>query len=952
MLTSINESSSSNSSRYCAAPSDVFAPENVNPYLLQILMPEIVSGVPIPDANPTPMMMKSFVGEQVVSWALADAEIMAVWTPASPSWPLTFFVKENSSSPWGSLGRLGYNQPLYENYRKARLAAGCFTIRSGAQAAGVFTLAGMVSGVDVNQLPPFENLNYNTLLSYIPNAGVYETAVPIESGIVSLHQPNGYNEFYTPDSDTNIRVEDYWTSTWESENLKTDGWVVGSGVALGPGVSGVIWDSDVAPPHTGSPTTLPDPFYGYCRFQADFDFASAMAPAAPCAFTFYIEITESVADPVTWLVAPVTTIVATCRFFGNALQNHVHLDTDIIFRPGLITRVRVKALNQSASTITITDADPSKNWITITSYDVLRPNVMSPAHVFIATRLNQGQPVSLSFTHTFELIPTSQIARVVQLSTDRMDDIFLEQTLAVLSRVGSGVKLMWKRKDYDRAVATRFFHELGREKTAYEAAGPSLKSRMMDLWKRVNPYISEAAIVGGKHLLKSALGGAGAIHPVLGLAGNAIASEYLSAPPSSKREWSASASEMTYDLEAPPTHLSATSDFLNIVNMKSGQLTGPRSAYFPIIPSSFDLEAKILFVTFSKTPASGLEYREATTPGGTPFAFSSDFFADQEQIEFLSALTTYAVACSIILKTTKVYYTVNFKAVDGPSWQLAALMAVLGISGGNLYSGAVTFENPLRPTIRPVGQVAAKAVLARRAGKLLVCPASLESSEIGSLTSSVGPVVFAGFLSSGRPFPSNMSAFLIESPWDVVVVGLRNFKHRITMATDIQQTIQRQSPGYNPESAKPKVVSQVVIGRLPEANKRIDALCDASLSLIQELGIQNPALATAVERSRMAWKTVCANQGHSEALSLQMTAIEAAAVKQNDKIRNYFKNSVQDATTRNLPAGATKSSIAREKKKRAAARRLAEASGHQEQGESESSGSSSVNQEAADLFGL
>jgi hypothetical protein len=940
---------------FAAASTEDPSPDKINPFLLQLFMPDVVSGIPIPDNNPTPHMMKSFAGETIISWVNSSAEMLAVWTPASSSNILKIFVRIPPDS-WAFLTNIDLNQPLYENYRKARLAAAKLTFQSAAQAAGSFTLAGLMTGTDVSQLPPFSSLNYNSILSYIQNAGVSEHAVPVQKGITSVHQLNGYNEYYSPDSDCSIKVEDYWTAAWDQ--YTDGGWLpLGSSTPLPVGGGTTLWSTASANPKQGMSSVLPDPFYGYCEFKAEFD---AIFSAVTHLRVFF-EITHSIANAVTWVrVAQAVQVAQTRQTVPLAASDvHFSVSSGRIKIDGPITAVALKIVNDSGATSTMTfSAGNLSNIVNIISYDMLRPNVQSPAHLFIATQLNAGQPISANFTHILELIPNPAIAKVVPLNTNRPDEIYMEQTMAVLSMVGKGVKLMWQTEDYNRAIANSFFHALSRESVAYEAADPSLKSRLLDLWKRVNPYLSEAAITGGKYALRSILGNAGAIHPALGPVGKVISNEFLSAPPSAGcsaqagpsgyREYSAA--DADFDVEPPPGQLSMSSDFLNIVNQKSGLLTNPRRSYFPVVPKSFDRETKVVLFTFSKDP-QGAEFTTAYTPNGVKFNYNS-FFETAEAVEFLGQLTDYAISCSIILKNTEVYFHVNFEPVDGSSWRLAALMAVLGIAGGAIYTGGVSFSNPLRPVLQPIGKLPSKAMLAKSVNRVLVAPASVADSEVAGVVSTVGPAVYAGYFSSGRPLPANMGVFLIESPWDCTVLGLRAFKHRLTMATDVQQEIQKQSAGYNPASKAPKPPSQssAVLKSLPSVNAKIDTWCDEALAKIDDLGIQNPDLRRAVQRNREGWKAVCANQGNSEALNLQLKAISGAASKMLDKIDAYYRNSVAAATP--LPAGTTKSAKQREKKKRAAARKKADEEGGGSGYYPESSGPSESRDLAVEALGL
>jgi len=511
--------SSSSSCDFQAADGDLVSPDSVNSYLQSILMPAQYGKVPIPDGDPTPVMLKQFSQEFLSSWLNADATLMVVWTPASPNRILKIFVRI-PAGPWAWLMDLPLSQPLDQSFNKARLVSARLDVRSGAQAAGVFTLAGMVSGVYTNQMPPFSTLDYNSVISYAPNGGCVARQIPICDGMTSLFPPNrGSQEFFTPETDYSYNFKELW----DYHYVGAKGGFAPSPFVLGAGVSLVIWDSASAQAFGYPFGTIPDPLYGNMSIQYVDD------GSATALIKFTMKYDYYTADPVTW--APVlNTGILFIGTYPTAPGIAINLDTGVKEIPQNIVRLYLEASAPGAG-LTFTRTAGTAPVIRLTSYDYYRPNVMSPVVINMATRVNVGQPMAITGTYNYELVPNPVLARNVTLTTKRNDDINLEGALAVLEHVGSGVQLVWNSRHYDSAVADSTLKSFATGSQAYAAAGPSLKSRLLGLWKTVNPYLSNAAMVGAKAGLGVLGGAVSTAYPALSPAVAALSSQYLASDP-------------------------------------------------------------------------------------------------------------------------------------------------------------------------------------------------------------------------------------------------------------------------------------------------------------------------------------------------------------------------------------------------------------------------------------
>lgn len=974
MLTSQNCNMNRKLVGYEAAEGDLASPDSGNPYLQTILMPSLVSGVPIPDGDPTPVIIKQFSQEFVANWQNVDATLMVVWTPASPNSILKIFVRIEPN-PWGHLVDLPLSQPLSESFMKARLISARLDGRSAAQAAGVFTLAGMASGIYTNQIPPFSTLNYNTLISYAPNAGSIAKQIPVCDGITSVFPPNrGSHEFFTPETNFSYNFKELWDYNF----IGTPGGWLPSPFNIPANSSVVAWDSSSAQPFGYPFGNIPDPFYGNYRITLHDSGLSSVAGALKA----NIKIQYYQTDPITWVAALVTATLDSVVV--PTTQGDFILDTGVLYTPYNIVRVFIDFQSSSGLVTTYTRRANFAPITTVISYDYYRPNVMSPVCISMLNRLNVNQPVSITGTYNYELVPNPILARNISVSTNRAEDINLESALVVLQHVGRGINLIWNTKDYDRAVLDATLKSFTTGSTAYQAAGPGLKSRLLNMWRAINPHLSQAGLAAGKAGLSTLGTALSTAYPALAPVVGGLSAAYLCAPveepelhieeviphrslmphhsklghilfprdlpqknktiPKNKKTCDHDSDKVCCDccpansscvvegkmFACPADYDNVTyhaadvesdykqqsyfgTDFVNIVNGNGKPLATPRSAYFPIVPDPTNLNAPSLIVqivfstydlghTYQTVPVSGLTVHYST------------FFAG-ERFDFLQQLILYGVKCGIL--TEKDLYIGcshdTLRDVKGPSWQLAAFVALMGISGSCLYTGGIEFVG-LSVRLKPVGQLATKMELAGNAGMKLVFPTPSDES-LQTLVR-YGDIVFPGWLCSGGKLSTTVVGLCIDSPFDVIVFNLRVMKHRVQMNPFEQALV---APEGKIKPRQPKVENSALIGAKEEGIRTLSDRYERALEEVTELVGANHDVAKSLRSKKENWIRAVKQCGDLESVEVQVGDISKTMGRAIDSAKKVREVLDAQAQTRKGPGkkGKNKSDLLSIKRSRA-----------------------------------
>lgn len=885
-MRSQKDLSRSNGVSYLAAEGELSTPEDVNPYLLSVMAPDKMGGVPLPDLNSTPYVLKSFQSEIVQTWQAANSTLLIVYTPASPTTLMKLFVQTAVGGPWAYLSQVPLSQPLNLNYQKARLVSAGMKVRSAAQAAGVFTLAGEITSVYVNTLPPFSQLTYNSLLSWAPNNGCAAKGIPIQKGCVSNWVPNGFNEYWNPESSWSYQFKELWDYDFTGAN---SGWSSGSPFTIAVGASKILFDSATC---TNSPFvfgSIPDPFWG------DFGFRLAGNYTATTAVKFSIQARYIAADPVTW--APVTTTVELDQLYFSYPGSNKAISTcfssGVHSVPGNITNIFVVAYNEDpAAALTLTQVGQKPPVLTLVSYDYYRPNVMSPAILTMVTMVNAGQPVHLSSTYNYQLVPNPNLARNISVTTGVPDDILFDSAMVVLSKLGKGVQMIWDAEDYEAAFSRMVLHEISAGRTAYEAAGPSLRSRLYSLWKSVNPYLSEMALAGAKGAGRVGLAALTMKAPMLAPLTSYVSDEYLAAPPCEDQEDGSNlylAADVDYYTNKnderlvvarpKPRAIVVASDFTNIVNGKSEPLANPRVAHFPVVPGvdNYTGSPEIMRIVISAEPLPGRNYaRQGVHIPGTGAVLSyTAFFYSRAYESSLLALCSYGVRCGVIPEGTEVYVSVDTdKKVRGPSWEFAGLVALLGIAGPCVYSGGVNYDDPYAPRLTPVGALGEKAKLCQNNGTYLVAPASMQPSDISAVTT-VGEIGYPGYLCSGLPLPPKMVMMAVQSPFDIVLFNLRIMKHRVNMNPDDQLmtgSVKVKEKKQKPEDAGLEREKE-------EARDYIERVYDDLKVEMERNNLRGTEIYNSLETKRKGWLHTIALSGTVEAVKLQKANIGVAKEK-------------------------------------------------------------------------
>lgn len=908
---------------FLSADDEMSTPDASNPYLQAIFMPELYGNVAIPDDDPTPNILKTIPSEMIENWVASDAVVLGIWTPNSPSKTMRFWVAR-SGQPWAYLGDLEPSQPLYQQYDRARLVSGTVRARSAAQAAGVFQLSGEISAVYVNRPIPFSQLTYNSLLSWAPNSGMIKKSVPVQRGFRAIYNPAGDREFWTPENDQRYDFKELFESTLYTDE-PSSGWAPAGVIVLPIGGQATIWDSVGALTAQGNPA-LPDPFYGNMAFLYELYFFADGQTGV------WVEVDYYVRDPLTWNSTLVTVTVAGSHTIHppevSDYQNFA--STGVVDIPQNVVAVRLILNNNTLAPINVTFAHLFRSLMVVTSYDSYRPNVQGPAVYFMANKLTAGQPISIDLVGNYELVPGPSLARNIDCHTDRGDVLMLEGASAVLSQVGRGVALLYDEIDYQGMIKNSTFNQMATGRTIYHAANMSLKSKLLDIWRKVNPHLTAAGLSAGKAGLKGLLGALTVSQPELAPLAIAFEHAYLSADPQdhlggvfeilpdlSKEEGKeeecstsltcAEDKTNTYHAADSP---SPSSDFVNIVNGKSAPLSRPRMAYFPVVPDPENVsgETRAFRIIFSSTPLPGKEDEydvEAFEPHTLASIRANAFFATEHKINFLHWLGGYGVQTSILSprKTCFIYADMPPEVtLKGNSWQLAAVVALLGIAGNAIYSGTIEYAmDPLCPLVGGVGECKAKAEFAKRLGVLLVTSANITEAQKDAVNE-IGDIIYPGFLCSGFPIPPKVVACLIATPSEVVILSMRVLKHRVTMSPQEQQEVSGvayKTPKEKERKVQVNIVPQEVLERKAAKARILEA---AKRSAMENIIPRTQTLTSAIKNQKLAesefgrsvpkkidgWFQNIEQAGTPEAVNLQLKNILTAIDRQYqllDKVR-------------------------------------------------------------------
>lgn len=840
-MLSLSESSCGPSSSYSyRASDDMSSPESTNRYLKTILMPDKYSEVAIPDGDCTPVVLKSLGQEFVLEWKAPNCTVMAIWSPASPGVPLKVFISNNGSG-WGFLGDFDLSQPLDQNWSKKRLVSALIEIVSASQAAGVFTLAGVATGVYVNQLPYFDALDFNSLISYAPNAGSIVKMIPVQEGVTAIFPPNkGEQKYVTPENKFSFNLGERWENDYGGAS---GGWLASPWTALA-GVPLAIFDTDTATDFGYPGGKLPNPNWGNLQFSFQ-DSGTWSNPVV-----YQLEFTYLSADPSTWAVTTVTTVVASWAQISSATNMEIDGMTPILTVPYNVIRVRLLA--SATSNCNFVRRPGAGANATLTNYDIYRENVYHPAVVSMITRVNVGQPVSVSATYNYELVPNPILSRNITTTTQRTDPICLEAAQEVLRNVGKGVSIIWSRQDYRRAVGDAMLESMTTGSNAYAAAGPSFKSRLKSFWKEINPYLSEAALSAGKAGLRTLGTAIGTAYPVTRPIIDMASRQYLAAGDKEEEE-DGSKNYLAADWDPrdnPYEESLAGSQFVALVNGGAKPLSEPRFAFFPIVPAADNVNGEARPVQIMIAPFPTQESYSGPYNVVGVNVFHSRFF-DAVKNVFLTKLVVYAVNCKILTPGTSIYVTTSEDQlnISGESWELAAFMAMTGMAGPCLYTGGVNLDDPFMISLKRIGALYQKAELAQRLGMKLVFPANVAQHEKEAVIR-IGEVATPGYLCSGLNLPPSTIALMIQNPFDVVLFNLRIMKHRVGN-NPVEQRM--AAPPGKVLQKEVKVIPADLIDARRKKKQKMEKFIDKTLAAIVDLVGASHSISESIRTKRSNW---------------------------------------------------------------------------------------------------
>jgi len=506
--------------RFSAAPvygakySASEGPEGVNGYLKSILCPFDVRDAFVPSPPFTPALPRPLEINITQVWKKDGAILMGIFTPASPNRVLKLFVYDGVA--WGFLADINPDDPLYLNFRQYRTVSAGLQLRSAAQAAGVFTLAGVVNSARVNSIPPFTNprLTFNNFVAFAVGPRSTVRQVPLEEGLAILWQPSGTNEYRIPETSAVTNLENQVVVLYEQAST---GWATGAiGCPAGTGV-------DLFNSNNDASTLLPDPLWGKIAYDANITLTASATGGVLVELRAYIKL----ANATTWNVTSTNTLLKAVSLTLTAGEKtYIPIRTPPIERDGLFERFMIVYTSSVGGTVTV---DLPTADCSLTCYDLYKDGFMQPADMFMISSVNVGQPISLSCALNYQVVPDSDISKYVPTQSSQESEILNDMAVAVLNDPYRGPRLHLPYKSYVAQVVNGTYDRICSGGAGYEAAMPSVKAKIMSLWKSIPENQREAILELGKGAGRLGLDIVGGLYPAAQPMTRAARS-YLSAP--------------------------------------------------------------------------------------------------------------------------------------------------------------------------------------------------------------------------------------------------------------------------------------------------------------------------------------------------------------------------------------------------------------------------------------
>lgn len=886
--------------RYGAADS----PDAVNNYLMSVMNPFGVADVAIPDLDMTSFSFQNTEINHVKTWtADSMAQLMIVFTPASASYPITIYAKAPGDI-WGYLGSISSDDPLSANFRSQRLVSGGLAIRAGAVSGTNFNLAGNLNTSRMVSFPPLNLLDYNTLVSYASDSGSVIRQATAEEGIVMLWRPNGPHIPRVPETPGIIPYAD--TAYAYSAD--------GGNVSVGPGGAGF------SPLVLTEITDLPSPYVGKVKVRASLR-VQMLTPdmpftVPPTISSFTIQLLSTVAIPVVWTSNVVVqgsdtqTIIPLASNLGN-LTYHFEIPwTDVTN----LTSVRL-----SSNVYYDTASNTSFDWVS--SIEVLMPeyyadNHLQPADVAILTGFTEGTPVNVSAAMNYEVVADANLSRYVRSSVEVEDPMAMELAEAYLKRVGDGVFMHYTNPSYSDFISGGSLPYRLTGKALYSAASKPLKTRLAQAWNFVSPYVGEIARSG----LMGAVTAAGSL---AGPQGEIIASGLNRRIMKSGNRYEA-ADNPSYSevigIQPPP--LATKNPVISLLrsggNMSAGGnlLSGvprmttnspQRIAHFALVPTEASDPAMMGSIVFGpidllpqqlKTLEEGMENVRLTpllTMGSTTISVENTLMSDVNAA-FWSIMKELIVSNqSSFGAGTFAFVPGRFYDFTGRSWQLAAVMALAGLSTPSVvYTGTIE-QNGSVLYVGSVARVAEKLVLCQKMGKHLIAPMG---SEVADVTITTEMSLLFGGPNTSSPVT------LVTSVSGAAVASARFEKAGFARTAQLQRFDTRK---------------QSNVEHLPEFEESLDSFDKLIHQLQQEFGLGANAVVSSFVRSSSRYREMADTAGPKALLQAQagldrlIRAAETLVVQQTEKMQVKTPSEEKGV----FGQGMSKSSIARRKKRAA-----------------------------------
>jgi len=430
--------------------SGMYLNDNTNPneseYLHTILRP-FDGPANIPDYNMTTSHPKA-VELNVNILVAGSGSVLFVYLPHSLYNPIKMFVYVNSASRYFYVQDLPYDQQIAQNYTFARFVSGGVRLISATVTGTNFNVAGTITAVAVQQLPDVQfTLSYPTLTSYKRNDRDVVAAVPVESGVTVIAQPNGNNDFEVLNTQQTltqhgmIRAQTYAIPP-TGPPTAYPGWFTALPVVGGPATI-ILFDSANAPGYVA-----PNLGWGKVTIRAHLALKTTTADN----YIFNLTVLGRTVSAVDWTT--VTVVSSIDQRIVTVPAGGANAIVDLMCEWDLGVPIDDIALQVTSSTVgALTFANYIINsGIVYEAREYYEDGINQPAYVIGMQQLGVGQTIAISGCGNYEVVPDASLAK--DITTNYFGPFEpLEMHLVthyIANAYRNGLRFVWACKDYQQ----------------------------------------------------------------------------------------------------------------------------------------------------------------------------------------------------------------------------------------------------------------------------------------------------------------------------------------------------------------------------------------------------------------------------------------------------------------------------------------------------------------------